>query len=109
MIEAQTRYILECLKLMRRNGAHSIEARPEEQARFNVRLQERMSRTVYASGCKSWYLDESGKGPSYGQGSPPILERHTALAAVGEYILGERCAKLAKRLGRAVKAQQNPD
>src|SRR6202044_345592 len=52
MIEAQSRYILECLKLMRRNGADSIEARPEEQPR--------MGRTVYASGCKSWYLDESG-------------------------------------------------
>jgi hypothetical protein len=73
MIEAQSRYILDCLKLMRRNGAHSIEARPEEQARFNARLQQRMGRTVYASGCKSWYLDESGKGTILWRG----LSSHT--------------------------------
>jgi hypothetical protein len=36
------RYILQCLKLMRRSGAHSIEARPEEQTRFNARLEQRM-------------------------------------------------------------------
>ncbi len=88
MIEAQTRYILQCLKLMRCNGAHSIEARPEEQARFNVRLQERMGRTVYASGCKSWYLDESGKGTILWPGLSSQYWKDTRRLLPSEYILG---------------------
>ena len=88
MIEAQTRYILECLKLMRRNGAHSIEARAEEQARFNARLQQRMARTVYASGCKSWYLDESGKGTILWPGLSSQYWKDTRRLMPSEYILG---------------------
>jgi cation diffusion facilitator CzcD-associated flavoprotein CzcO len=88
MIEAQTRYILECLKLMRRNGADSIEARPEEQARFNARLQQRMGRTVYASGCKSWYLDESGKGTILWPGLSSQYWRDTRRLISSEYVLG---------------------
>jgi hypothetical protein len=88
MIEAQTRYILECLKLMRRNGAHSIEARPEEQARFNARLQQRMGRTVYASGCKSWYLDERGKGTIPWPGLSSQYWKDTRRLMPSEYVLG---------------------
>jgi cation diffusion facilitator CzcD-associated flavoprotein CzcO len=88
MIETQTRYILECLKLMRRNGAHSIEARPEEQARFNARLQQRMGRTVYASGCKSWYLDESGKGTILWPGLSSQYWKDTRRLISSEYLLG---------------------
>ena len=48
-----------------------------------------MSRTVYASGCKSWYLDESGKGTILWPGLPPtILEKHTRRLLPSEYILG---------------------
>jgi hypothetical protein len=34
---------------------------PEAQARFNQELQERMKKTVWMSGCKSWYQDARGK------------------------------------------------
>jgi cation diffusion facilitator CzcD-associated flavoprotein CzcO len=88
MIEAQTHYIIECLKLMRRNGSVSIEARPEEQARFNVRVQQRMGRTVYASGCKSWYLDESGKGTILWPGLSSEYWKETRRLTPAEYVLG---------------------
>jgi cation diffusion facilitator CzcD-associated flavoprotein CzcO len=61
MIEAQVHYVMKCLKLMRERGATAMEMRQEVQARFNRDLQENMSRTVWASGCRSWYLDEHGK------------------------------------------------
>ena len=88
MIEAQTRYIRRCLKLMRRSGAHSIEARSEEQARFNARLQERMGRTVYASGCKSWYLDQSGEGTILWPGLSSQYWKDTRRLMPSECILG---------------------
>jgi hypothetical protein len=31
------------------------------QRDFNAWLQRRMTRTVWASGCRSWYLDARGK------------------------------------------------
>lgn len=61
MAEQQISHAMKCLKLMRNKGMTSIEVRPEAQARFNERLQHRMHRTVWASGCKSWYLDANGK------------------------------------------------
>jgi hypothetical protein len=73
---------------MRRNGAHSIEARPEEQARFNARLQQRMGRTVYATGCKSWYLDESGKGTILWPGLSSQYWQDTRRLISSEYVLG---------------------
>jgi cation diffusion facilitator CzcD-associated flavoprotein CzcO len=61
MIEAQVHYVMQCLRLMHKKQATVMDVRPEAQAQFNRSLQERMKRTVYASGCKSWYLDARGK------------------------------------------------
>jgi cation diffusion facilitator CzcD-associated flavoprotein CzcO/acetyl esterase/lipase len=61
MIEAQVNYVMRCLELLRKKGAAAMDLRPEVQAEFNRGLQERMKRTVWASGCKSWYLDANGK------------------------------------------------
>ncbi|HVJ55138.1 MAG TPA: NAD(P)/FAD-dependent oxidoreductase [Aliidongia sp.] len=61
MIEAQIRYVMSCLKLMRRRGARAIDVKPQVQSAFNADIQHRLTGTVWASGCKSWYLDENGK------------------------------------------------
>jgi cation diffusion facilitator CzcD-associated flavoprotein CzcO len=61
MIEAQVTYILDCLRLMQRRHARTVEVRPEVQKTFNDRLQQRMRGTVWTSGCSSWYLDAGGR------------------------------------------------
>jgi hypothetical protein len=62
MAEAQVRYIVKALKRMRSAGADRIEARPEIQEAWNLRLQKRLQGTVWNSGgCSSWYLDSSGR------------------------------------------------
>ncbi|QDZ29605.1 alpha/beta hydrolase fold domain-containing protein [Noviherbaspirillum sp. UKPF54] len=61
MAEQQIDHAMKCLKLMRKNGMTSIEVNPQAQAQFNARLQQRMHKTVWASGCKSWYLDAHGR------------------------------------------------
>jgi cation diffusion facilitator CzcD-associated flavoprotein CzcO len=60
MIEAQTRYLARCIALRDRAGARAIVVRPEVQASFNDALRRQSSRTVWATGCRSWYLDRSG-------------------------------------------------
>jgi cation diffusion facilitator CzcD-associated flavoprotein CzcO len=61
MIEAQVERFLRCLKLVDRGVVERIEVRKDVQDRFNDELQERMKRTVWASGCASWYLDARGR------------------------------------------------
>jgi cation diffusion facilitator CzcD-associated flavoprotein CzcO len=63
MIEAQIRYVINCLRHLRATGAGTMEVRAQAQERFNAGLTERAKRTVFATGCKSWYLDEKGESP----------------------------------------------
>ncbi|GAC1409004.1 MAG: NAD(P)/FAD-dependent oxidoreductase [Candidatus Velthaea sp.] len=61
MMEAQYRYILDALRFMRRKRLRAFDVRSAVQRAFNERLQARMKRTVWASGCASWYIDARGK------------------------------------------------
>lgn len=59
MIELQLEYIL---KLMRAAGSnHLISVKHSALKRFNEKIQDELSRTVWASGCDSWYIREDGK------------------------------------------------
>lgn len=61
MIEAQVRYVMGCLKQMKRRRATALELRSEAHRDFNTALQSRMRRTVWKTGCRSWYLDANGR------------------------------------------------
>ncbi len=62
MIESQIAYIMDALRTMDRLGVDAIDVRPEVQDAYNEELQRRLARTVWSSGgCKSWYLDASGR------------------------------------------------
>ena len=69
MIEAQIRYVLDAIRTMRARELATMEVRPDAQASYNARLQERLAHTVWASGCKSWYLTPSGKNTTLWPGS----------------------------------------
>ncbi len=60
MIEAQVRYTMNCLKLMKSRKQRVLEVRPEIQNRFVDEIYRRMSGTVWQSGgCHSWYQDQN--------------------------------------------------
>jgi quinol monooxygenase YgiN len=46
---------------MRRDGVRRLAVRPEAQARFNAELQRDLALSVWASGCRSWYVTADGK------------------------------------------------
>ena len=60
MIEAQVRYIMHCLSWLLVQGADQVDVKRDVQRRFNEQLQAQMKRTVWQSGCRSWYLNENG-------------------------------------------------
>ncbi|MBN9388246.1 MAG: NAD(P)/FAD-dependent oxidoreductase [Chloroflexi bacterium] len=60
MIESQLNYIVGALRTMKKEGLKAIEVRPDVVASYNEWLQDRLKKTVWNSGCKSWYLDKQG-------------------------------------------------
>ncbi len=59
MLESQIAYLREGVRLVR--GGGTVEVRAEAMRSFNARLQERLKTTVFAGGCRSWYLDANGR------------------------------------------------
>ncbi|MFE3325694.1 flavin-containing monooxygenase [Streptomyces sp. NPDC059176] len=61
VIEAQLHYVIECLRMMRRQRATRIEVRADVQRAFNARLHAKLGRSVWnTGGCHSWFLDHTG-------------------------------------------------
>jgi cation diffusion facilitator CzcD-associated flavoprotein CzcO len=58
MIEAAVGYVAACLRRADRDGPQVVRA--QAQARFQRWVDARTRHTVWASGCRSWYLDEEG-------------------------------------------------
>ncbi|HEX6244437.1 MAG TPA: NAD(P)/FAD-dependent oxidoreductase [Polyangiales bacterium] len=62
MIESQIQYAIEAIAHVRARGLASVEVRRDAQRRYNAELQQRMSKTVWATGgCTSWYTTADGK------------------------------------------------
>jgi len=62
MLEAQLNYVMSCLGHLKRSGMAAIEVRREAQEAFNADVQSRLRDTVWnAGGCRSWYLDPTGR------------------------------------------------
>ncbi|MNH07761.1 4-hydroxyacetophenone monooxygenase [compost metagenome] len=58
IIEANVAHIVGALNAARRAEARVVEVKREVQARYNVKLQQRLAKSVWATGCKSWYQDK---------------------------------------------------
>jgi cation diffusion facilitator CzcD-associated flavoprotein CzcO len=69
MIEAQVRYVMQCLGWLTQGLLDTVEVRPEVQHAENQHLQARFSRTVWQATrgsdwqlpCTSWYVDSQGR------------------------------------------------
>jgi cation diffusion facilitator CzcD-associated flavoprotein CzcO len=96
MIESQVRYVLSALKLMRRRGGRALEVRPAVQAAFNDQVQTQMKRTVWASGCRSWYMDARGRNSTLWPGFTWQYRLRTWRARPADYEIYPATAAPAK-------------
>jgi cation diffusion facilitator CzcD-associated flavoprotein CzcO len=62
MIEAQARYAVRAIRALRDRGLAYLDVVPAVQRRFSARLQARLQRSVWSSGCQSWYLKDGRNG-----------------------------------------------
>jgi cation diffusion facilitator CzcD-associated flavoprotein CzcO len=91
MIEAQVRYVMSCLRMMRRRGQSTIEVRAASQKKFVERVRRRLATSVWeAGGCRSWYQDQrTGESPVVWPGSVVDYRRRTRSASAADYLFGK--------------------
>jgi len=75
MIESQLRYVMDAIGRLDRAAA--IEVKPDATERYNAELQRRLPRTVWASGCRSWYQTRDGRITALWPGSTLEFRRRT--------------------------------
>ncbi len=62
MVESQVAYILDALRRVQQRGAAIVEVREDAQLTSNRWIQSKLAKSVWnTGGCKSWYLDRSGR------------------------------------------------
>ena len=61
MIEAQVEYILQLMQLVDQSQSDAIMVKDQAQDTFNQQVQHMFEKTVWQSGCVSWYQQEGGK------------------------------------------------
>jgi cation diffusion facilitator CzcD-associated flavoprotein CzcO len=90
MIEAQARYVVDCLRGLRRLGGDWLEIRADIQDTFNDWLQDRMATTVWQSGgCRSWYQDpRSGRNTILWPDTSTGFRRRTRNIRMSDYLIG---------------------
>lgn len=91
MIEAQVRYVMSCLLMMKRRGQAVMEVREATQNSFADRIREKLAGTVWiAGGCRSWYQDQrTGESPVVWPGSVVDYRRRTRSASAEDYVFGK--------------------
>jgi cation diffusion facilitator CzcD-associated flavoprotein CzcO len=78
MIESQLSYILDALQVMDATGDDVLSVRRSVQSAYNSELQSKLQPTVWnAGGCRSWYLDPSGRNTTVWPGFTWEFRRRT--------------------------------
>lgn len=90
MIEGQARYTRRAIERLRERGLRSLEVKPEVQRAYNEWVQSRNAETIWASGCKSWYLDARGKNTTLWPGFAAGFRARTELFRESDYVARAR-------------------
>jgi cation diffusion facilitator CzcD-associated flavoprotein CzcO len=63
--EAQSRYVLDAIRAMKRQAIGAVSVKPEAHRAYNESVQRRMKGTAWTEGgCASWYIDDNGLNTS---------------------------------------------
>jgi cation diffusion facilitator CzcD-associated flavoprotein CzcO len=88
MIEAQIEHLRGALRTLERERATVLEPRPDAQEAFVADVDRRMAGTVWTTGgCKSWYLDSTGRNSTIWPGFSFNFRKRVARFDPKEYVL----------------------
>ncbi|WP_411149276.1 flavin-containing monooxygenase [Streptomyces sp. A30] len=86
MIESQLNYMADYVRQLEVLGGRvALDPRPSALHAWNQRVQERMKRTVWNTGCESWYLDANGRNTTIWPGTTTEFRRVTRRVDLSEY------------------------
>jgi cation diffusion facilitator CzcD-associated flavoprotein CzcO len=88
-LESGIGHVIAALTELDSRGANRIEVRRETAAAFDRALRAALSRSVWHTGCTSWYVDDKGNDPSQWPWLCTTHRRRTAQLEPGAYELSE--------------------
>lgn len=98
MIESQINYIIDYFKLLEQAPLPSfLDLNPAIQRSFNQDIQSRLQKTVWATGCQSWYQTSWGKNTTLWPGSTVAYRRQTRRVNAANYMLVRPTSKASAR------------
>lgn len=89
MVECQVKFILRCLRRMRKRSQDEIEVSREAMERFDQQLQVRLQETVWAGDCSSWYKTADGSIPNNWWGPALAYRLQTRRPDFSEFRFGK--------------------
>jgi cation diffusion facilitator CzcD-associated flavoprotein CzcO len=89
MMESQANYIMNYLELLEEVGDDNafLDLKPDVQKSYNGFLHENFQKTVWASGCKSWYVNVKGRNTTLYPRLTANFRRETKSVERSEYDL----------------------
>ncbi|MFF9559392.1 flavin-containing monooxygenase [Streptomyces albus] len=88
IIEAQLNYLIDYLRKLDTLGGGdkvALDVRPIAQHTYNAKLRERITSSVWETGCTSWYLDAQGRPVAVWPGTTAEFRRTTREVWLEEY------------------------
>ena len=61
MIECQVRYVMQCIHRMQERMVGALNVREEAMRRWSEECQTSLEKSVWSTGCESWYKNSDGK------------------------------------------------
>ena len=90
MMESQLNYIFDFIDQSEKLGKKQFyDTKPSAQEHYNAQIQEELKHTVWASGCKSWYVDSSGRNTTLWPKLTVSYRKETRLMDLNAYDIKE--------------------
>jgi cation diffusion facilitator CzcD-associated flavoprotein CzcO len=89
MIEAQVGWIVQAVQALRRGRVRRLEVRRAVAEAFDDWVQRRTAGTVFAAGCRSWYLTESGRNTQNWPASTLTFRRRLRRLRLADFLADE--------------------
>jgi cation diffusion facilitator CzcD-associated flavoprotein CzcO len=88
MIEHQIRYVIACLKRLYRDEIRRIEVKKDVQMHYNVKLQRRLQKALWSTGCTNWYVTADGTNTANWPGYSLEFSLRTRAPTWDDYAVG---------------------
>jgi cation diffusion facilitator CzcD-associated flavoprotein CzcO/acetyl esterase/lipase len=85
MLESQTAYVIDALRTLEHTGAAYLDLRPDVEDAFDAEMQRRLTHSIWATGCTSWYQTPTGRIINNWPGYTSEYRRRTRRVNLADY------------------------